>query len=105
MRWNAADAFVGTVETPLPDHPPGDQKDNRTLIFPHFLATPLLPSGSQYREIKFSGNEDIGNNTDKVGEAIDAYAHHIVADSYGDVLFADLQGKIPSSFGAHPYLY
>lgn len=105
MIWNAADAFVGTVDTAvtsIPDRPPAEEKDNRTLLFPHFLATPLLPSGSQYREVKFSGNEDVGNNTDPVGEAVDAYAHHTVADSYGNVLFADLQGRhFPSSLHAN----
>lgn len=101
MRWNTEDAFVGTVDTMVPGRPPQGETDNRTLVFPHFLATPLLPSGSQYREVKFSGNADIGDNTDTVGEAVDAYAHHIVVDSFGDVLFADLQGKKPSSFSKH----
>lgn len=105
MKWNTTDTFVGTVVTavtPIAGRPAAGEKDNRTLLFPDFLVTPLLPSGSQYREVKFSGNEDFGNNTDPVGEAVDAYAHHTVADSFGDVLFADLQGKpMPSSVYAH----
>ncbi|KZP06765.1 hypothetical protein FIBSPDRAFT_763888, partial [Athelia psychrophila] len=101
MKWNTTDTFVGTVVTavtPIAGRPAAGEKDNRTLLFPDFLVTPLLPSGSQYREVKFSGNEDFGNNTDPVGEAVDAYAHHTVADSFGDVLFADLQGKPMPSF-------
>lgn len=105
MKWNNEDVFVGTVDTtatPISARPPAGETDNCTLLFPHFLATPLLSSGSQYREVKFSGNEDVGNNMDPVGEAVDAYAHHIVADSFGNILFTDLQGKhLPSSFHAH----
>ncbi|KZP07457.1 hypothetical protein FIBSPDRAFT_762900 [Athelia psychrophila] len=97
MKWNNEDVFVGTVDTtatPISARPPAGETDNCTLLFPHFLATPLLSSGSQYREVKFSGNEDVGNNMDPVGEAVDAYAHHIVADSFGNILFTDLQGII-----------
>lgn len=98
MRWNAADMFVSTVHTEIPGCPPAGQKDNHTLLFAHFFATSLLPSGDQYWDVKFSGNDDVGNNTDPVSKAVDAYAHPTVADTFGDILFADLQGKFSSAF-------
>lgn len=90
MKWNVEGAFVGLLEDPLP-RATGD--DNQSLLFSTFLATPLLPSGPSFKEEKFSGNSDVGENPGKVGEAIDAFAHHVVVDSFQTVLFADLQGN------------
>jgi hypothetical protein len=73
--------------------PPEAQEDNRSLIFTEFLAAPLLIHGSEEaNEHKFSGNEDIGNNTDPLGRIVDAYIHHTLVDSFEDILLADVQG-------------
>ena len=92
MRWNFNGAFIGVLETALPAAPAAEDNDNRSLVFSTFLATPLLPSGPSYTEEKFSGNTEVGNNSGSIGQAIDAYAHHVVVDSLGSILFADLQG-------------
>lgn len=92
MRWNVDGAFVGVLETALPPPPANQDDDNRSLVYSTFLATPLLSSGPSYKEEKFSGNMEVGNNSGSIGNAVDAYAHHIVVDSLGTVLFVDLQG-------------
>ncbi|KAG1853656.1 hypothetical protein F4604DRAFT_1507375, partial [Suillus subluteus] len=58
----------------------------------YFLATPLLPSGALYREVKFSGNEQPGNNEDLIGRVVDAYSHHVLVDSEFEILISDIQG-------------
>ena len=98
IHWNVEAAFIGTVGCKLPPAPaPFSENevlpDNRTLLFSTFLATCLLPSGPLYREEKCCGNEEIGHNSGVVGEAIDAYAHHVVADSHGTLMLADIQGE------------
>ncbi|KAF8240539.1 hypothetical protein L208DRAFT_1420398 [Tricholoma matsutake] len=70
IHWNFADAFIGTITS--------------GLVFKTFLAAPLLKTSGLYNEQKFSGT----------GHAIDAYAHHILADSNGSLLMTDLQGVI-----------
>jgi hypothetical protein len=67
--------------------------DNRSLIFSDFLAMPLLDLNSNTKERKFSGNEEIAHNIDPLGRVIDAYVHHALVDSLGDILFADVQGR------------
>ncbi|KAG2128263.1 hypothetical protein DEU56DRAFT_915527 [Suillus clintonianus] len=57
-----------------------------------FLATPLLPSGALYREVKFSGNEQL--NKDMIGHVVDAYSHHVLVDSTSEILISDIQGII-----------
>ncbi|KIK73680.1 hypothetical protein PAXRUDRAFT_177766, partial [Paxillus rubicundulus Ve08.2h10] len=93
MRWNFDGAFIGKLEAPVPP-PPSEGVDDRTFLWPVFLATPLLPSGSMYEEVKFSGNLDVGNNHDVLGRAVDAFAHHVVCDSDRTILLSDLQGII-----------
>lgn len=102
MRWNAPGSFVGTVTTLLPC-PATDEVDKRSLVYSTFLAAPLLVTDGEYKEQKFSGNLELPQNTSRIGRAIDAYAHHVVADSGGEIMLADLQGafdishRIPST--------
>jgi len=92
MRWNTEGAFVGRLTEPLPPRDNPDE-DNRSLIFTTFLAAPILPSGPSYKEIKFSGNTEVGQNSGTIGHALDTFAHHVVVDSQKSVLFVDLQGS------------
>jgi hypothetical protein len=70
------------------------EKDNRSLIFATFLATPLLSTGGLYTERKFSGCDEAGDNADDIGRAVDAFAHHVLVDSMGSIVLTDLQGFI-----------
>lgn len=72
--------------------------DDRTFLWTLFLATPLLPTGSMFNEVKFLGHLDVGNNRDALGRAVDAFAHHVVCDSDKTVLLSDLQGEFPVVF-------
>ncbi|KAG1781368.1 kinase-like domain-containing protein, partial [Suillus placidus] len=94
MKWNAEGAFIGTLVDPLPRGPTDGTNDNRNLIYDVFLATPLLSTGSLYREVKFSGNEQPGNNEDMIGCVVDAYSHHVLVDSCFKTLISDIQGII-----------
>jgi len=67
-------------------------------VFDTFLAAPLLQTTGVYTEQKFSGSDEAGNNVDTIGHAIDAYAHHILVNTYGTFLLTDLQGVITSSY-------
>ncbi|KAF8578608.1 hypothetical protein K439DRAFT_1361824, partial [Ramaria rubella] len=90
IHWNAKGAFLGMLieeENIFLPSKGGPQ----SLRWKSFLATPLLPKG---KEVKFSGNEEIGDNTDLLGQWIDAFAHHTVIDSMGEFLFADIQGSM-----------
>ena len=86
IRWNAAGSFIGTVN-----------EEDATLEFNTFLAAPFLDTSTLYVERKFSGSTTAGRSKDIVGSAIDAYAHHVLLDSNGELLLTDLQGK---SFGS-----
>lgn len=91
IRWNFTGSFIGCAAgiAPAPD---SGTVDNRSLLFDYFLATPLLDINDKFDERKFSGNEDVGHNTDPLGRVIDAYIHHALVDSLGDILFVDVQG-------------
>lgn len=66
----------------------------QSMIFETFLASPLLPSGGFYKERKFSGSKIAGHNVDELGQTVDAYAHHVLVDSGGEMLLADIQGAL-----------
>ena len=68
-------------------------QDDKTLNYSTFLAAPLLDVKDSGEERKFSGNEEIAKNTDPVGRVIDAFVHHTLVDSYGDILLVDVQGE------------
>ncbi|KAK7018707.1 hypothetical protein VNI00_018300 [Paramarasmius palmivorus] len=97
IKWNS-DVFVGTITRLLPPSKfpleDGDDED-RSLVFDTFLAAPLLEiAGSGSEERKFSGNSQTGRNIDIIGQAIDAFAHHVVEETEGAYLFADIQGIV-----------
>lgn len=98
MRWNVNNAFVGKLDVPI--LPSVTDEDNRSLLFTTFLATPLLPSGPSFKEQKFSGNTEVGRNSGTIGQAVDAFAHHVVVDSQKTCVFADLQGNLISGQGS-----
>ena len=92
IHWNFADAFLGTITSGLLPAPMAGEADSQSLVSKTFLAVPLLKTSGLYNEWKFSGSDMAGDNVDTVGCAIDAYAHHILADSNGSLLMTDLQG-------------
>ncbi|EIM92067.1 uncharacterized protein STEHIDRAFT_136098 [Stereum hirsutum FP-91666 SS1] len=96
MTWNADEAFLGKVADSNIQKGSKDASDpdERSLLWPMFLATPLIPDS--YQEVKFSGNEQWEGNSTVVGRVIDAYAHHTVLDTAKEYLFVDLQGFINS---------
>jgi hypothetical protein len=53
---------------------------------------PLLQTKGIYTERKFSGNEEIGFNDDHAGQVVDAFAHHILEETGGRFMMADIQG-------------
>ena len=91
IRWNFSVAFVGCAT----DAPPSaeDSDDSRSLNYPTFLAAPLLDINDSGKERKCSGNEEIAKNTDPVGHVIDTFVHHALEDSFGEILFVDVQGE------------
>ena len=91
MCWNCKDAFIGSV-LKLAAAPNQGEVDERSLVFMNFLTAPLLEINSETEERKFSGNEDIAHNKDPLGQMIDAYVHHTLIDSFGNILLVDVQG-------------
>jgi hypothetical protein len=91
IKWNFAGSFISCA-TGIAPAPDSGTVDNRSLLFDYFLATPLLDINDKTEERKFSGNEDVGHNTDPLGRVINAYIHHVLVDSLGDILLADVQG-------------
>ena len=90
IRWNFKGAFIGSVFELEPEPKKGED-DEHSLVFMDFLAAPLLEI-NELQERKFSGNENIAHNKDPLGRMIDAYVHHILIDSFGDILLVDVQG-------------
>jgi hypothetical protein len=90
--WNVDGAFIGTVTDPEFSLTDSDSEDNvpRSLIFDTFLVAPYLPKGVD--EMRFCGNEDVPDNQDVLGRAVDAFQHHALIDSGFTILLADLQG-------------
>lgn len=91
MNWNFKGAFIGSV-LELAAAPDKGEVDERSLVFTDFLAAPLLEINNDSKEQKFSGNEDIAHNKDPLGRMVDAYVHHTLIDSFGDILLVDVQG-------------
>ena len=90
-HWNFKGAFIGSV-LELVGAPDEGEVDERSLVFMDFLAAPLLEINDETTERKFSGNEDIAHNKDPLGRMVDAYVHHTLIDSFGDILLVDVQG-------------
>ena len=89
--WNFKGAFIGSVPK-LATAPNVGEVDECSLIFMDFLAALLLNINDETEEWKFSGNEDIAHNQDPLGQTVDAYIHHTLIDSFGDILLVDVQG-------------
>ncbi|KAG6885108.1 hypothetical protein C0992_005462 [Termitomyces sp. T32_za158] len=87
IKWNSAGAFVGKAITCWPD-------EDSSLMFESFLAAPLLDTSTLYTERKFSGSVIAGHSVDVVGVVLDAYAHHVLVDTNGDMVLTDLQGIV-----------
>jgi myosin-heavy-chain kinase len=88
--------FVGKltkdVEPPLTAD--GDI-NNQSLIYNTFLATPLLLFGKPgYKEDKWSGTNQTGDNEITISRVIAAFAHHCVVDSNKTWVLVDLQGHM-----------
>jgi len=100
LRFNAAEAFIGTVLIDIEDPPtqnedaaPEDEVDDRrTLVYKTFLAAPYVPHGDGYLEQKWSGTDQAGDNTSHIGCVMDAFAHHTLVDSNQTAVVVDLQG-------------
>jgi myosin-heavy-chain kinase len=91
MQCNFNAAFMEKLTNPILTVLSKDV-DDHTFLWTLFLATPLIPTGSMHKEVKFSENLNVGNNHDILGYAVDAFAHHVVCDSDKTVLLSDLQG-------------
>jgi hypothetical protein len=106
LRFNAAEAFTGTVLIDIEDPPtqnedaaPKDEVDDRrTLVYKMFLAAPYVPHGDGYLEQKWSGTDQAGDNTSHIGCVMDTFTHHTLVDSNQTAVVVDLQGV--SSFGS-----
>ncbi|KAF5334157.1 hypothetical protein D9758_014812 [Tetrapyrgos nigripes] len=95
LSWNSKDAFLTKLTQPL-DSPVDD--DNTSLVFNTFLVVPLLDFGGLFVERKFSGNNEVGkNDANRLGQVMDAFAHHVIDDSNGEFVFADIQGLVAPS--------
>lgn len=67
--------------------------DKRAVLYRTFLASPLVRKSDGYKEIKFSGALQVGENRSIPGMAVDAFAHHVVVDSLRTCVLVDLQGS------------
>lgn len=94
LRFNVANAFVGTVTADIGALPADGTKDQRTLVYRTFLAAPYIPHGEGYSEDKWSGTDQAGNNNDHLGHVMDAFAHHSLVDSNNTAVIVDLQGML-----------
>ncbi|KAI0367997.1 hypothetical protein BV20DRAFT_1054383 [Pilatotrama ljubarskyi] len=85
IRFNHAGAFIGEIsESNLPSHEASGSEDT------------IESQG--YKEHKFSGTFEIGDNDDSVlGQTVDAFAHHVLVDSDHTCVFVDLQGFVKNN--------
>ncbi|KAF8580063.1 hypothetical protein K439DRAFT_1357969, partial [Ramaria rubella] len=90
--WNADNMFVGTIQGDVPPPPPSyGTPDTQSLFYNMILGALLIDlQGSEYH--KFSGNEQVGTNKDKLGMVVDTFSHSIVIHSNKEYLLVDLQG-------------
>ncbi|KIM90905.1 hypothetical protein PILCRDRAFT_1145 [Piloderma croceum F 1598] len=70
VSWNMKGSFVSMLETPPPQAPDNYDDDTRSLIFSTFLATAIFPYSLSFKEVKFSGNMEVGHNSDAVGKLL-----------------------------------
>jgi hypothetical protein len=93
LRFNAAEAFIGTVAADIRNAPKDNVDDDRTLVYKTFLAAPYIPHGDGYVEEKWSGTNQAGDNNGPLGRVMDAFAHHSLVDSDYTAVIVDLQGN------------
>lgn len=104
LKYNAENAFIGTIDSPLAARPlPIDDmavesNEECSLLFDTFLVVPLLQTKGVFTERKFSGNTQTGDNTDYIGEVVDAFAHHVLEETSRTFMLADIQGDIYMEF-------
>jgi len=60
--WNFEGAFIGKVTSGMLPCPADGKEDNRSLIYPVFLATPLIMTTGLYTERKFSGSSYVSHH-------------------------------------------
>ena len=58
-----------------------------------FLAAPLLLAG-ECKEMKLTGNDEFNIHDSEIGRAMDAFTHHVWAETGGNMIPADLQGMV-----------
>jgi hypothetical protein len=92
LRFNAANAFLGTAIGDIPGHPKDGEPDTRTIVYRTFLAAPYIALTDGFEEHKWSGTNQPGGSKDPVGAVIDAFAHHSLVDSDFSAVLVDLQG-------------
>ena len=90
MKWNVEGMFLGQVlkGEDIQRRP----NENGSLTWPDFIAYSKLPDKGVFRKI--SGFYDVQNNTDWMGEWVDTFGHHVVADSTFTLCIVDLQGML-----------
>ncbi|KAJ3871312.1 kinase-like domain-containing protein, partial [Lentinula edodes] len=104
LKYNAENAFIGTIDSslaarPLPiDDMAVESNEESSLLFDTFLVVPLLQTKGVFTERKFSGNTQTGDNTDYIGEVVDAFAHHVLEETSRTFMLADIQGNIYTEF-------
>lgn len=104
LKYNAENAFIGTIDSslaarPLPiDDMAVESNEECSLLFDTFLVIPLLQTKGVFTERKFSGNTQTGDNTDYIGEVVDAFAHHVLEETSRTFMLADIQGNIYTEF-------
>ncbi|KAJ3871012.1 hypothetical protein F5051DRAFT_446772 [Lentinula edodes] len=100
LKYNAENAFIGTIDPslaarPLPiDDMAVESNEECSLLFNTFLVVPLLQTKGVFTERKFSGNTQTGDNTDYIGEVVDAFAHHVLKETNRTFMLADIQGVV-----------
>ncbi|KAF5364797.1 hypothetical protein D9758_009291 [Tetrapyrgos nigripes] len=102
ISCNSTGTFVGIASSPPTNLAPFplevdiDTSDNQALLFNTFMVAPLLETcGDLYKCHKFSGNTQTGHNpSDVLGQAVNAFAHHVVEETQGTYMLLDIQGVI-----------
>ncbi|KAJ3849051.1 kinase-like domain-containing protein, partial [Lentinula lateritia] len=100
LKYNAENAFIGTIDSclaarPLPiDDMAIESNEECSLLFDTFLVVPLLQTKGVFTERKFSGNTQTGDNTDYIGEVVDAFVHHVLEETNRTSMLADIQGVV-----------
>jgi hypothetical protein len=102
IEWNADGVFIRTVlqfSGQVLDPDTDSKSRHCSLTFPSFMAVPYQYKfqDPEVERVKYSGNRDFGGESTafepRFGAAVDAFAHHVVEDSFETLLIADIQGE------------